>query len=97
LSCIRSFIYHSVNLISNPEYSSIWQSLIDITSDILNSYGSLHSTNDSSTYDLFFKPLLQVNRRNQTKRLYYVVVLLCQKRKSIVKNIRICINLSNVF
>ncbi|CAF0959671.1 unnamed protein product [Rotaria sordida] len=56
---IIKFVQFSCELASNPEYSSIWQSLIDITSDIVNSYGSLHSGTDPHTFDVFFKPLLQ--------------------------------------
>ncbi|CAF2683209.1 unnamed protein product [Rotaria sp. Silwood2] len=56
---IIKFIQHSCELASNPEYSSIWQSLVDVTSDIVNSYGSLHSGTDPHTFDIFFKPLLQ--------------------------------------
>ena len=45
---------------SNPDYSSIWQSLVDVTSDIVNSYGALHSSTDPYALDIFFKSLLQV-------------------------------------
>lgn len=67
---VLKFFQFSCELASTSEYSSIWQSLIDVTSDILNSYGSLHSTNDSSTYDLFFKPLLQEIDHEEHSDLY---------------------------
>ena len=61
---IVKFVQWSCELASNPEYSTIWQPLVDVTSDIVNSYGALHSNTDAHTFDVFFKPLLQV--RNES-------------------------------
>ena len=55
---------------SQTEFSSIWQALIDVTSEIINSYGCLHASSDSQTFDVFFKPLLQEINTNEPSDLY---------------------------
>ncbi len=64
---------------SNPEYSPIWQSLIDVTSDIANSYGSLHSGSDSHIFDVFFKPLLQVKGKRINRCVYSTICFVFQE------------------
>ncbi|CAF1270168.1 unnamed protein product [Adineta steineri] len=76
---IIKFIQFSCDLASNQEYSSIWQSLVDITSDIANSYGSLHSGNDAHNFDVFFKPLLQEIDNEEHSDLYKFIERLLAK------------------
>ncbi|UJR22782.1 hypothetical protein I4U23_025814 [Adineta vaga] len=76
---ILKFIQFSFELASNPEYGSIWQTLVDVTSDIANSYGSLHSGNDTHTFDVFFKPLLQEIDTDEHSDLYKFIERLLAK------------------
>ncbi|CAM4764385.1 unnamed protein product [Rotaria magnacalcarata] len=76
---IIKFVQFSCDLASNPEYSSIWQSLVDITSDIVNSYGALHSGTDPQTFDVFFKPLLQEIDIEEHSDLYKFIERLLAK------------------
>lgn len=64
---IQSRILSTLRAFSQTEFSPIWQPLIDVTSEIINSYGCLHSSNDFQTFDVFFKPLLQVRRRDKNR------------------------------
>ncbi|CAF0889004.1 unnamed protein product [Adineta ricciae] len=76
---ILRFIQFSCELASNSEYGAIWQALIDVTSDIANSYGSLHSGNDTHTFDVFFKPLLQEIDSEEHSDLYKFIERLLVK------------------